>query len=511
MSENILSLDTQEIKEFFLKNESYINADLPLYIDFADILKQSEKAFRTKKGGYKKLSDLQDGDPKGYENLNYHLFSNKDGSLDWRRLELINPVVYVSLVLAIAKNWDAIKSRINKLTQKSCVKCMSLPAVSATKKKDKAEQILNWWEEIEQKSLELALEYDYLYHTDITNCYGSLYTHSIPWALHSKKKVKSKKYRTDKNRTDKSLIGNQIDAHLQQMSYGQTNGIPQGSVLMDFIAEIVLLYVDSCFTLKLKKLYGKDVFSKLEILRYRDDYRIFTSDKRLAEDSLKELSKVMTDFGFKLNSSKTIASENVITGSIKKDKLNWLILEKEAKTIQKKLLILYIFLQKNKNCGTSVKYLQEIYDYINKNNQEIKKENIAVIISIIVNITYENPRTYPVCMAILSSLFSYIDSDVQKQETFEKIINKFKKLPNSGYLEIWLQRAIIGHTQKKVSLFNENICKLVDVDKDVLLWNFDWLKSNVKDDLSKVGIIANAKVEGVKPIIENEEFNIFEY
>jgi hypothetical protein len=35
---------------------------------------------------------------------------------------------------------------------------------------------------------------------------------------------------------------------MQGMNYGQTNGIPQGSVLMDFIAEMVLGYIDECLS-----------------------------------------------------------------------------------------------------------------------------------------------------------------------------------------------------------------------------------------------------------------------
>ena len=79
--------------------------------------------------------------------------------------------------------------------------------------------------------------------TDITDCYGSIYTHSIPWALHTKEKAK-------KEKATKKLIGNIIDFLLQKMSYDQTNGIPQGSVLMDFIGEIVLGYADLELTKK---------------------------------------------------------------------------------------------------------------------------------------------------------------------------------------------------------------------------------------------------------------------
>jgi hypothetical protein len=55
---------------------------------------------------------------------------------------------------------------------------------------------------------------------------------------------------------------------MQGMNYGQTNGIPQGSVLMDFIAEMVLGYIDE----RLSECLDKNM--NYHIIRYRDDYRI---------------------------------------------------------------------------------------------------------------------------------------------------------------------------------------------------------------------------------------------
>ena len=69
------------------------------------------------------------------------------------------------------------------------------------------------------------MEYEYLFQTDIVDCYSSIYTHSIAWALHDKEEVKKKL--KEHSKTDKNLIGNIIDYSLRSMSYGQTNGIPQ--------------------------------------------------------------------------------------------------------------------------------------------------------------------------------------------------------------------------------------------------------------------------------------------
>ena len=86
-------------------------------------------------------------------------------------------------------------------------------------KTNKESQIFTWWQMIEQKSITLSLDYRYCLQTDITDCYGSIYTHSIPWSIHTK--VEAKKA---ENRTKLSLIGVNIDSHLQDMSFGQLMG-----------------------------------------------------------------------------------------------------------------------------------------------------------------------------------------------------------------------------------------------------------------------------------------------
>jgi len=60
----------------------------------------------------------------------------------------------------------------------------------------------------------------YVLLTDINRFYGSIYTHSIAWALHTKSTAKS-------NRT-LSLLGNKIDYWVRMGQDQQTVGIPIG-------------------------------------------------------------------------------------------------------------------------------------------------------------------------------------------------------------------------------------------------------------------------------------------
>ena len=114
------------------------------------------------------------------------------------------------------------------------------------------------------------------------------------------------------------------------MRHGQTNGIPQGSVLMDFIAEMVLGYAD----LQLSEKIQAEKIDDYQIVRYRDDYRIFVNNPEDGDRILKCLTEVMIDLGLKLNATKTKASSAVIRASIKPDKLEWLFRNSSNKTTQ---------------------------------------------------------------------------------------------------------------------------------------------------------------------------------
>ena len=293
------------------------------------------------------------------------MLTNKDGKFAWRPFQIINPAIYVTLVNIISKeeNWSFIKNRFNDFRKNDKIECHSLPVFSESDTKTNKEyQILTWWQETEQKSILLAIDFHYILHTDITDCYGSIYTHSIPWALHTKDEAKKKE-----NRKNKNLVGVAIDSLLQDMSYGQTNGIPQGSVLMDFIAEIVLGYVDLLLTKKIEQLGVTDY----KILRYRDDYRIFTNNPYEAEQIAKVLSEILSDLGLKLNAEKTIASDNIIKSSIKPDKRYWIENKRITENVQKWLIQLHLLSEKFPNSGTLETQMRKFLKHIEKSKKEI--------------------------------------------------------------------------------------------------------------------------------------------
>ena len=461
---SILEYDHIEARRFFLKEESFFNFDLPNYFVFQNLISKISNILKKKDLldlygtevliGKKKTRKFS---PTNFEGVNYNLLTNKDGKFDWRPFKLIHPVLYVSLVneMTIEKNWNLIINRFKEYKKNHKINCFSTPIESLKNFSDKEALIEEWYRSIEQKSIELALEFKYVIHTDIVNCYSSIYTHSIPWAIHTKEFAK-------KEKNNKNLIGNIIDKHIRDMSFGQTNGIPQGSVLMDFIAEIILGYVDLKLSEKIKKSKVKDYY----ILRFRDDYRIFSNNPEDSNLIVKFLSEILFDVGMKLNSEKTLVSENIIESSLKPDKLYWIKNKRIPTSFLDYLLLILSLSEKFPNSGTLIIELNNFYNKI----ISLTKVNIEIpiLVSILIDITFKNPRTYPISTAILSKLFSLTNSNFMKHHILSLIEKKFDKIPNTGHLQIWLQRLTLLLDKDKI--YNEKVCMKV-LDSNIPIWN----------------------------------------
>ena len=487
----ILDMSNEDAKKFLLKSNSYCEIDLPQYFNFNKILLDIDK-----KIGDKEISNFyRNGktmSPKSMDDVNYKLFSNKDGKYDWRPLEIIHPVFYVALVNKICEkdNWNEICNRFKEFKKNTNIECCSIPVESYNKKQDKKDIIKNWWNSYEQKSVALSLRYNYMAYIDITNCYGSIYTHSIAWAIETKEIAK-------KDHSN-NLLGNKIDNIIEAMSYSQTNGIPQGSVLMDFIAEIVLGYGDLKISEKIKEENINDYY----ILRYRDDYRIFAKDMYDIKEILKIITEVLSMLNFKLNSNKTIITDNIITYSLKEDKIevaanNYIINE----SLQKSLFNIREFSLKYSNSGSLLTLLAKVYKNFIKDLKK-KPKNSEQIVSILVDIMYRNPKTYSSCILILSKIFNFMKKD-EVENYIDLIIEKFKNIPNTEYIDIWLQRLTIMADRKKE--YSCKLCKVASNTPNNTIWNSNWLNFTIDES----SIIDNSIIKEISPIISEEEINPF--
>lgn len=489
---SVLDLGAKAARQYFLKGSSFCRIDLPEYFVFSKLLSKVSNELEGKK-----LSDFRVNDkkPRQYEDVNYSLINNKDGRFSWRPLEIIHPAIYISLINKITEeeNWNLILQRFQEFQSDKIIQCVSIPVQSSSKKADRAEQVLHWWSDIEQKSLELGLEYRYIAQTDISDCYSALYTHAIAWALHTKEFAKA-----PTNRKDKKMLGNQIDWHIQDMHFGQTNGIPQGSVLMDFVAEIVLGKIDQELR---EKLSGMDSDS-FQVLRYRDDYRIFSNSKSALENIIKKLSEVLVEYGLRLSKEKTFISESVVENSIKEDKKYWILQKQYMKNPQKYLLLIYELAKKHPNSGSLERALTEYHCSLMR--KCCLRDNILPLISIVVEIALSNPRTYPVCAAIISKLLSEYSGN--KGDVLGKIIRKFQQIPNTGILQIWLQR--IALKTNTTLQYSEKLCE-VESKKTNTIWNSEWLNDSMAKVIQGTSIFDPKRLKAMDDIITPKEVSMF--
>lgn len=510
MIQTILELSASEAREYFLQASRFCTIDLPKYFDFQRVLTKLEQQI-----GELKLEDIRDKKsdrPNDCENVNYKFLTNKDGNFAWRPLQIINPAIYVCLVnrITAAENWELIQKRFAVFRGNERIRCYSLPLQTDASydqlKIDTSTNILNWWEEIEQQSIELALRYNSVLITDITDCYGSIYTHSIGWALHGKEAA-----REHRKVQPPTLIGCIIDNIIQTMSYRQTNGIPQGCVLMDFIAEMVLGYADLELSKKIKSLNTSDDNGiDYQILRYRDDYRIFANTQEDAVKIAKLLSEVLADLNLKLNIQKTFVSNSIIRDVIKPDKLYWNEQKHEETSLQKHLLLIHNLAEKHPNSGSLSVALNRFIDRIYPLSI-LKEDSSMVLVSILVDIAYNNPRTYSSVIVCLGKILSLEPDKAKVDEIYSFINKKFENKSNIGYWKVWVQRLTIkGHRKDELDS-GEKLCQIAADNPNAQLWNISWLKEEYQQIIQETGIFNESVYEATTEIPEKSEASVFLY
>lgn len=491
----ILDLSSEKAKYILLKNESYCNFDLPKYFTFEKILNDVEKKLNNNE-----LSGYIDSDKLNLSNnVNYKIIGTKNELWDWRQFELIHPLLYIDLVNTLVKNWDSVVSRFSKFKCEN-IKCESIPIIlTDSHKTQSGEEISNWINNVERESLKLSLKYSFLYITDISNCYASFYTHSIAWAIHGKQYAK-KHHET-------TLLGNKIDKKIRQMSFNETNGIPQGSKIMDFIAEIILGYIDKILELRLKRKKITDYY----IIRYRDDYRIFVNNQSDGLDIIKCLSEILLDFGLKLNNLKTSFANDIIEGSLKIDKINSIREPFDIEDIvslndyEKVLIKLYCFAKENKNSGQLKTILTKLYKKFNISEKQEKKD-IYVLIGLIINLVYTNTSIYSISSAFLSKLLTYLNKD-ERIEVINNIQKKFNNIPNTGFLDIFLQR--ISLKIDPSIKYSEKLCNKI-INENESIWSSEWINNpSIKNIINKSNIIDRNIIANMDAIITQEEVDAF--
>lgn len=367
----IFDLSADEALDFLMQNDRYVTTEMPEYLNFDPVL-----AFAREHIADTSIDKcLKDINPENMSDANYDIMLNKDGRYAVRVLSLSNPFLYYLLAREICtpEHWAAILDDFKVFGSAPHIQAVGIPVIPADKENfHKATTILNWWSRFEQMAVRLSLDYRYMFVTDITNCYGTIELQTVEKALSRKGTASEVDVKTD------------IVRILTMLRQGRNIGLPQGSTLYDIVAEIVLGYAD----MLLREALERDGITEgYEILRYRDDYKVFANDKDLLERISYTLQHVLEGLNLRLNSAKTRISDSIITDSIKPDKLAYIYntpiynnkKQCDFDGIQKQLLFILQFGRQYPNCGQMRMLLSKLSSWIEEYIENVAKNRPKVI------------------------------------------------------------------------------------------------------------------------------------
>lgn len=522
-TKNVLSLESKEAMDFFLKSEQYHGFELPEYFVFDELLQNVKNAI----GDIPYEECIQD--ETSLENLsdvNLDILLNKDGRYAVRPIILANPFLYYFLVREICneQSWTLIKKLFEKFQVPHITSC-ALPVIPKEKEPfHKSTTIINWWSSMEQRSIELSLEYRYMFVTDITNCYGSVNPQAFDWAF----SFKDTQYEKD----NESSISKSIQKYLRAFQQGRNIGIPQGSAIFDFIGEIILGYSDLLLHEAIQK---TGITNPYEIIRYRDDYRIFCNDKDVLEKISYILQHVLESLNFRMNSKKRKISDSIVTDAVKSDKLAYIyntpIFNKKGcdfDSFEKHLLYILMFARQYPDSGSIKTMLSDIdkrmEDWLKPYEEEvttiplveggepttekITKQrrlvggSIRAMSAICTQIALENVGCCHYALRVLSRMVDSLKDKNEKSAIISLVYSKLCNQPNSDYNQLWLQNITYQQDKKNgTSPYNMRLCCVVAGDKSVELWNNKWVKPELLSNLHVNRIVNAETLKKVTPVI----------
>ena len=210
-----------------------------------------------------------------------------------RKLAVVNPISQLLLSKKIADDWVQIKRFLGSSKVSLDTPLLYEDASRAVPKPD--------FGLIGLKRIDAEARYKHILVSDISRFYGTIYTHTLPWALHTKAFCKTN---LNNPAVMNSLLGNSLDVLVRKGQDNQTIGIPIGPDTSRILAEIIAVGVERQFS----DLSG---FSDERVFRYVDDWFLGFDSAGEAEDAISLLSKACSEYELELNDQKTVIVDPV--------------------------------------------------------------------------------------------------------------------------------------------------------------------------------------------------------
>lgn len=342
-------------------------------------------------GKWIRKTSLKTYKDRSFSCVSYRLTRNNNAP---RIIEIPHPIAYFRLCEEIKINWKEIIKKIGEIDDYAETS-MVIPKPNNLNKRLVSMKSYDKRDDEKFLILDKSFCKKYLVHIDIANCYPSIYSHSIPWALIGHQKAKE-------NMNDSSKWYNKFDFAIRSMQRNETIGIPIGPDTSSLLSELVLSRID-------KALEGYDY------LRFIDDYRCYCKSQEEADEFIRKASRELEKFHLRLNPKKTKIIQ--LPTPIDED---WVRLLRQYSNK---------FLRKNKYKEKDINTLSEFIDLAIKLSKDNPGDSpIRYAVKILSNKEYLDNRTLGFVIMYLSRLcFIYpyfIDVFDELLERNDKYISK---------------------------------------------------------------------------------------
>lgn len=210
-----------------------------------------------------------------------------------RQLGIPNPMAYQKLCRCLADNWDSLKQHFEQQTSNQDYKISRIHIRKCGNSDAIFSMNYSNWKTDGTPEPDLLIGKRYLVKADISTCFPSIYTHSIPWALVGKAFAKA-----HCGTGFRKEWYNQIDHYAQNCKNGETHGLLIGPHASNLLSELILTVVD-------KRLYDNG----WRYIRNIDDYTCYVESAEAGQKFLLELGNELHQFDLSLNFKKTEIQE----------------------------------------------------------------------------------------------------------------------------------------------------------------------------------------------------------
>ncbi|MGL4949548.1 MAG: RNA-directed DNA polymerase [Anaeroplasmataceae bacterium] len=377
---------------------------------------------------------------KNFKNYNYCFYESMRNINVPRPIAIPNPLSYYSLCGNIMENWDKIVDHFKNKTFSNNYKVSRIHL--------RKQYFLKslFYMNYEDNELDFIMDTkvligsNFFVKADISNCFPSIYSHSIPWALVGKNNAKIN--------MKTSAWYNSIDKSSRNIKNGETNGLLIGPHTSNLLSEIVLTDIDS-----------KLIDLGFMFIRHIDDYTCYCESIEKANLFIITLKNILRNYNLVLNHKKTLIKPLPFSNTS-----SWVT---ELNSIN---------LLNSNNCidvNEIKSYLNCVINLMNKNNNDaaiykyslktiIKKKLSKKAMDYLFSYTSHLSLIYPYVVHLLEHLLTdynnnnnnnIIDFDLRKY-SFQKIFNYGKNNLNSEAISYSLYYSI-KHNEEIIEILNE--------------------------------------------------------